>query len=1781
MPDEKPIAEPEDNQTGNGALELNNQGQVDDENQPTQNAARGSWLSRRNIALLVGIPLALVLIVALVGYVAVRNGFVARRIEQSLVLQLDKIGLRSEIGSLEQTFAPLGVQIRDLKLYDKETGELLATVASLKLDATVTDLYALNLNRTIRLDGTEIDGLEAFVKFDEQGRSNFSRLIIPEQEESNLRFTYETMRFSIKNSTVHYGDLKRKLSGEARNVALLIEPDEGLSETEREIENRRFKFDLSAANSNFTVDDKPIEPIDVRVRGVATETYATISELNLKTPFLQSTLKGRLENWENLKYRLEIVSTVDLQQADETLRTELALRGIGNLNGVVEGEGANYKITDAVVNFDALAADNIRLQGLRVNASVAGENDVYQANGEAVAELLTYEDFQLNALQIAGNIMGTGTDFRFLGDLQSAAAKFPGGSIASLILNDAVAEYKDSKLTAEAASVQAASLDAFDAKVRNARLGRTKVTNANGVTDAAVGNLRADSVQTGSTSLRGVSANNVKVRNRDVGATTVNVGNLTAQNLRDGATNVNNLSAGNVGVVSNNGRTTVNAGNVAAGNVQQGDTKINDVRASGVEVVAQNGRTTIDAGNFAAGNVQTEGVTVRGVEGGSVNVINQGSTTDVIANNLNVGGLTTADATLGSINIAGARLRIVGSRILGSTTDINAGNITLNRTRGLPEGGRIENVRAARPTFVVEPSGRYRASADLSLGGGVLGSIRVGAARAQVTATNGQVDLQNLNANVLEGNVNGSATITYAGNAQTRIAANFDNVDVSKILALTGGQVVPVSGRTSGTVDLSFPGLNYRRANGSLNANVTAEAGNDERGRVPVTGNIGLRASNGLFDVETARFNTEKSEFTATGRFDLEGNNSNLQLALDSTDAGELQRIISVLNVAPGLDKQLADNKIELAGNFSFIGTVTGNLTNPNVEGRTSLQTIRANNRDIGSLATDLALRGATIELRNGLLAETNGGTIKFDVTVPNGDTNNIAVNAQIDRINIGNVLAAAPLGNQVPAFLRDIRAEVSGAVNLTGVPANLNGTAEINSTGGSVSGESFDALNARVAFANSSINIERFEARAGEGAITARGNYDAENARFNLETAGTNLPIQRFRALFGENPPNVSGTVNFTARGTGDIAFNERGEFDATDSFRSFDINFDGTAADLAVDERAFGNVAVTGRTQNQLLTANVTATVAGQQQTLLATLNFGDETLPFRAETSFDNTDLSPLIAIAQPTAAGGVALGGRATGRATFGGNLRSRDANGNLIFSTDNLRGEARFSQLALQVEDVILAATDPLAVRFSPTEVQFENAEFTGSGSNFKISGTAVFAGGGSSNLAADGTLNLRILNAFSAALGDSFFGGLAEVSARFSGTPADPRLIGSARLNNASFTTTVSEQRLTATNINGRVLFNANQAQIESLEGNLGGGRFTASGGALLNNLQLQSFRVNVRGDDISAPLPGDIRATADADIQASGVRRNNNLVTQISGRVFAQRIEYFKDFEIADFLATRDAGTISTGVDPGDTALGAILLDVSIEGRDALVVRNNVADLTGSLNLRVTGNAAEPLIAGRVTATGGTLVLLNEQRYDITRATVDFPGQADASPVVNFQGESDINGYQVFLGASGPLSDPQNLNLVLRSNPPLPQADVVALVTTGNLSSDDAGGSTLAQTGLNTAADVITDAVISAPIRRATDRLFGLNRFEIDPTLANNRGVNPGARLTVGRQINRNLSLTYSTNLSGDQNQVIAFEYRVSNRVSLVAQYQQAPNSNVTNRNNNFNFEVRFRRRF
>ena len=68
-------------------------------------------------------------------------------------------------------------------------------------------------------------------------------------------------------------------------------------------------------------------------------------------------------------------------------------------------------------------------------------------------------------MQLVGGVMGTGSDFRWVGELRAAAATAYGTTIAGLILTDARADLKDGLLTASANQLRANGLGSSGTRV--------------------------------------------------------------------------------------------------------------------------------------------------------------------------------------------------------------------------------------------------------------------------------------------------------------------------------------------------------------------------------------------------------------------------------------------------------------------------------------------------------------------------------------------------------------------------------------------------------------------------------------------------------------------------------------------------------------------------------------------------------------------------------------------------------------------------------------------------------------------------------------------------------------------------------------------------------------------------------------------------------------------------------------------------------------------------------------------------------------------------------------------------------------------------------------------------------------------------------------------------------------------------------------------------------------------------------------------------------------------
>jgi autotransporter translocation and assembly factor TamB len=1646
---------PETEQSGSPTLETDAGGSADSPG-PATTPGRRRYLTRRN-AIISIIAIAVIGIGAiLLAVILYRTGYVDRYIARQIKDTFAQYGIRAEIKEFH-TAGARNVVMNDVELYDATTNERLGKIDKLTAVVRVEDLYALNLRRNINLEKLTIDGVEVWVRFDEQGNSNFRNLKLPAPDPNRrILFSYSTAQVQINNGVIHYGDERHDISGEARNLVATVQPDDPAAPAESWMNTVTF----SASDSTFVYDGRPVNNITVNARGRVNQVRAEIQELVVTSPLAEARMTGVMDDWRNLRYNLNVTSTVDLTQASDILQPETTLRGVGNFAGVISGEGSRYTV-EGEIKSDALAADGVRVQALQVNARGTGDGSAYDIQGKAVAELLTAGDFQLNAMQVAGGVVGTGTDFRWVGELRAAAARYQGTSITGLILSDAVAEMREGVLTA-------------------------------------------------------------------------------------------------------------NARRAGAGGINTAEARISGAQASDLRVRSENGVTTATAGSVQAGTVTAQGAQVQGLTANGVDLVDRDGATNVAVDQLRIGGVKASGATIGSLNIAGVRLSIRGGRVEGSSGDINAGNVQLAST-GDFEGGTIRDVRLARPVFVLEPSGRYRASADLSLGGGVLASVELGAARAAVTASNNQIELRNFNAQILNGNASGNAVISTARGGSSRVTAAFNDLDVNQLVALTARRNVPISGKATGTADLAFRGTDFKNtATGTLRADFTGETGTAATGTNPLTGTVALNAAQpGLFQIERASLRTQSSEINASGQFSFARSESDLKIDLNSSDASELQGVMASTGLLPTLEEQLSTYNVTLDGKLTFNGTVRGRLDDPSVEGRASLETLIVSGRELGTLTAAINMTPAEINVTEGRLAEKDGGGVQFTLNAPRTGQNNISIDATLDRANAGNLLAAfqasggSTLDNQSDASaFGDLQADVSGRIQLRGFPDAMTGEANLRVGPGSVSGQHFDSIVAQATFVGTKINLSRVDANFDAGTIVAQGNYDTRTREFDINATGTGIQLSRLASFAPSTAglPKISGTADLTAHATGIFT-----------DFATYQVTVDGTGRNVTINGREAGQLSLVGRTENRQFNLTLTTGVLGQPQVITASVDLrSDMLLHTVIGTDFSNADLTGLFAALLPPGTG-VAVTGRATGRLSAEGNLFDENTG---RFSFKGLKGSANFTNLTVQVEDVQLSAVSPLLVQFSSDEIVFEKTQFTGPGTNVLFGGTLAVGPGGRQNLTVNGQLNLRVLNGLSP---DFFLAGAADVRVTVGGTYEEPRLNGSASVANASLSALITDERLQVSNIEGRVIFNSNFAQISSLTGTLGGGRVNITGGAQLAGFMPSRFRFNVHGDQVTVPFPEGFRTTADADLEINGTRAANSgvITTFITGPVTLRRAEYTEDIELADLINQRREASLTEG--GGEGALAATTqLDLRIEGRDALVVRNNLADVVGSVSLRVTGPVEDPIIAGRISASRGTLNFRRE-RYEVTRGYIDLPAQRDADPILNIQAESEIRGYRVIADLTGPLSQP---SATVRSDPALPQVDVVSLILTGELSQEGSGASVLAQSGVGTAASLLANTIINEPLRRATSKLYGLS-LELDPLIAGRGGASPTARLRVTQPISKELSVTYSTNVTSDQNQVIAIEYRVSDRLSFVAQYEQGSANGFSSRNDNFSFEIRFRKRF
>src|SRR5262249_37863304 len=126
---------------------------------------------------------------------------------------------------------------------------------------------------------------------------------------------------------------------------------------------------------------------------------------------------------------------------------------------------------------------------------------------------------------------------------------------------------------------------------------------------------------------------------------------------------------------------------------------------------------------------------------------------------------------------------------------------------------------------------------------------------------------------------------------------------------------------------------------------------------------------------------------------------------------------------------------------------------------------------------------------------------------------------------------------------------------------------------------------------------------------------------------------------------------------------------------------------------------------------------------------------------------------------------------------------------------------------------------------------------------------------------------------------------------------------------------------------------------------------------------------------------------------------------------------------------------------------------DVHIATTPELQMQTTQLRLSGDADLRLRGTAAKPALLGRAEVIEGD-VYFNGTKYHLERGEVSFIKPVSIEPVFDLQMSTRVRDYDITVSLNGSLN---KLTMSYRSEPPLPEADIVALLALGRTREESA----------------------------------------------------------------------------------------------------------------------------
>ena len=816
---------------------------------------------------------------------------------------------------------------------------------------------------------------------------------------------------------------------------------------------------------------------------------------------------------------------------------------------------------------------------------------------------------------------------------------------------------------------------------------------------------------------------------------------------------------------------------------------------------------------------------------------------------------------------------------------------------------------------------------------------------------------------------------------------------------------------------------------------------------------------------------------------------------------------------------------VALNGTANFTGSMHGSIWSPQISGN-----LQANDFDItipsnprtpqlklrwDSLSTALQVSFDSLALHNAKLSRLGTtGELEGSASLQHGHL------TADSAFNLSSKIYNADLATlkAIAHFKYPVEGKADLTLQASGTIGSPHGSGEIHLTGGSVFGESIHQFDSQFHFFSGELAFENARLLHEDSVITGNAAYETNGRGFRFDIAGKNLDLSDVDQI-ASNYPRLAAAADFNLKGSGTL------DLPALDG--AVHLHH------LSLDRELIGDLDLNASTQNHQLHLTGNSNFPQGSLTLTGTVQMGRD-YPATLSLKIDGVGLDPVL---HPYVGNLLAAHSLAGGSIDMSGPLRC----------PDRWTATGTLAALSFDVQNLKISNQEPVRFSLANETLSVQQLHLAGDGTDFTARGTLQLSGARNIDLVANGRADLKLLSTldpnFTAA-------GMVTADLTVAGTMSDPFPQGRMQISGSSLGYAGVPSGLT--DLTGSLLFTRDHFHIDQLSARTGGGTVDLKGDATYAGRQL-NFNLAATAKDVRMRYPLGVSSIADAQLQWVGSPASSTL----SGDIAINKIAITPGF---DFSAYIDRSRQLANVTVANSPLNNMKLDVHVRTAPELQMRTAVARLSGDADLRIRGSLGHPAVLGRADILEGQATF-HGTRFTLEHGDITFANPVAIEPQLNLQASTHVRDYDLSLTITG--TPDRGLSINYRSEPPLPQSDIVALLALGR-ANEQTATQLQEQTTTNPFSDQATAQILSEALNTTVgnrfQRLFGASNIKIDPQglTTETNPISNGPQITIEQQFVNHISLVYSTNVSQTSEQIIQGEYYVNRNVSAVGTRDQ-----------------------